>query len=192
MEEYEMIRFVVMLLVFASHAYADTEKIHITVKGQPHENGTLIDFRDVFLGIPADVSERSFTLIPDLVTDDVCVGDIGQYQPFSPDILSMNDFDFEWERMSCKKRDAIVASLGATAVFVKGMSYTCAFVPLPQAQVAARVFDVTSYASASIGFFVSLRECTKSYDEKITVLVEFCEQLRKNGVDCISVDNTEF
>lgn len=189
---------IILLAALSSASYGKEEeekkeKIHITVKGKPHPtdpNGTIVDFRGMDIGIP-EKKERTITVRSDFATS-VCVADIGPWQPYSEDIFRSSVDGLNWEKMSCKKRDAIANSLGAATVFIKGMSYVCQLTPLPQAQIAARVFDVTSYASASIGFFISVQSCKDGIDEKISALVKACENLREAGVNCVSVDNNDF
>lgn len=173
-----------LLVVFVTPSFASDDKRHLLDpvemllwlkqnKGPPQD--IQLDRRE--LDWQADV--RNFRGV-------TCIGNIGPYLPYSDDLL--RDFGIP-RNMTCEKRDAIVNALGATAVFLKGTSYVCSMTPLPQAQIAARVFDVSSFASASIGFVISLQNCRNTYQERIDALLHACQALKDMGVDCISVDS---
>ncbi|SMF63474.1 hypothetical protein [Pseudobacteriovorax antillogorgiicola] len=121
---------------------------------------------------------------------DVCFAGIGPTIPYG--LASTARLDFELE-LACKTRDSIAKAFGASAVFLKGSSYVCKLSPLPQAQVAATAFDISSFAATSLALVVSVTNCDDtSLDRKFDSLVKSCERLRQHGVDCRGVDNTPF
>lgn len=117
----------------------------------------------------------------------VCFSSVGPWQPWGSSFR--DDINRAW---TCESRDSVVKALGFTSVFLKGTSYVCSFTPLPQAQVAAKVFDIASYASSSIGLVVSVTNCENKLEDKFNALIKACEELRTMNIDCQGVDNTPF
>lgn len=126
----------------------------------------------------------------------VCFGAIGTWIPWDGDgdirkldAPSHQPFVSTW---TCVSRDSVVKTLGLAGFFLKGSGYVCSFTPLPQAQIAAKAFDVASFASISIGLIVSVTRCENTLETKFDALLKACENLRTMGADCQGVDNTPF
>jgi hypothetical protein len=126
----------------------------------------------------------------------VCFGSIGPWIPWDGDgdtrkldAPSHQPFVRTW---TCESRDSVVKALGFAGFFLKGSGYVCSFTPLPQAQIAAKAFDVASFASTSIGLIVSVTTCENTLETKFDALLKACENLRTMGADCQGVDNTPF
>lgn len=126
----------------------------------------------------------------------VCFGAIGPWIPWDGDgdirkldAPSNLPLVRTW---TCESRDSVVKALGFSAFFLKGSGYVCSFTPLPQAQIAAKAFDVASFASTSIGLIVSVTKCENTLETKFDALLKACENLQAMGANCQGVDNTPF
>lgn len=132
-----------------------------------------------------DVSyfERDLTGIAD-----VCFSAIGPFKDYQDRTAG----DPIARTMTCESRDSIVKALGLASVFMKGTSFVCSFAPVPQAQIAAKLIDVTSYATSSIALVVSVTKCENKMEEKFNALLKACEDLNAMGARCLGVDDEPF
>lgn len=119
---------------------------------------------------------------------DVCFSAVGPFKDYQDRTAG----DPILRTMTCESRDSIVKALGLAAVFMKGTSYVCAFTPLPQAQIAAKVIDITSYATSSVALVVSVTKCENKMEEKFNALLKACETLNTMGANCVGVDDEAF
>jgi hypothetical protein len=123
----------------------------------------------------------------------VCFGAIGPWIPWDGDgdttKLNQSEFLRSW---TCESRDSVVKALGFTSFFLKGSGYVCSLTPLPQAQIAAKAFDVASYASSGISLVVSVTKCENTLETKFDALLKACENLKTMGANCQGVDDSPF
>lgn len=118
-----------------------------------------------------------------------CFTNVGPWIPADRDAAIESEFQ---RTMTCESRDSLVKAFAFTSVFLKGTSYVCVFTPLPQAQIAAKVFDIASYASSTVGLVVSAMNCENKLEQKFNALLKTCEELKKMGIDCQGVDDSPF
>jgi hypothetical protein len=162
------------------------------------------EFRENFQRSAADAMKNTANRLPDTPTPperpqinrdlsnatDVCFGSIGPWEPWDGKTLNFNDtFPRAW---TCESRDSVVKALGFTSFFLKGSSYVCSMTPLPQAQVAARAFDLASFASTGIALVVSVTKCENTLETKLDALAKACEKMQDMKLNCAGVDNTPF
>lgn len=120
---------------------------------------------------------------------EVCFTSVSPRVPYQ---LSLAEGDVFVRAMTCEKRDSIVKALGLASVFMKGTSYACAFLPVPQVQLTAKVIDIASYATSSVALVISVTKCENTMEAKFNAVIKACEDLRTMGVDCQGVDNEPF
>lgn len=124
----------------------------------------------------------------------VCFGSIGPWIPWDGDgdTSKLNQPMNLPRAWTCESRDNVVKALGFASFFLKGSSMVCSFTPLPQAQIAAKAFDVASFASSGIALVVSVTKCENTLETKFDALLKACDNLRSMGADCQGVDDTPF
>jgi hypothetical protein len=119
----------------------------------------------------------------------LCFASIGPWTPWDGEFGSMPITERTW---TCQDRDTMVKALGFTQFFLKGTGYVCSLTPLPQAQVAAKAFDIASFAFSGITLVVSVTKCENTLETKFDALLKACDELKAAGAQCLGVDNTPF
>jgi hypothetical protein len=125
---------------------------------------------------------------------EVCFTSIGPKVPYRSLSESEDQFapNFDVRAMTCEKRDSIVKALGLASVFMKGTSYACSFIPLPQVQLTAKIIDISSYATSSVAIVISTTKCENTLEAKFNAVLKVCDELNAMGLDCQGVDNEPF
>lgn len=120
---------------------------------------------------------------------EVCFTSVGPMKPWDSSLLDKDQFV---RAMTCEKRDSIVKALGLASVFMKGTGYVCAFIPVPQVQLTAKVIDIASYATSSVALVISVTKCENTMEAKFNAVIKACDDLRAMGIDCQGVDDESF
>ncbi len=163
------------------------------------------EFRETILPNVAEALETTPNRLPDTpvpperpqinrdlsVAGDVCFGSIGPWEPWDGKTLNYNGdiFPRAW---TCETKDSVVKAIGFASFFLKGSSYVCSMTPLPQAQIAARAFDLASFASTGIALVVSVTKCENTLETKLDALAKACEKMQDMKLNCAGVDDSPF